>query len=90
VVARSPFDGVASFLDGGNSNGLRPNLDKSDNLVIILGREGNYEWLPNVFPLEKTIILLYRTNDLKRWTSSAAEGHGCGERLNNEVRRDRV
>jgi hypothetical protein len=31
------FDGVASFLDVDDSNGLRPNLDKSDNLVIILG-----------------------------------------------------
>jgi hypothetical protein len=31
------FDGVASFLDVDDSNGLRSNLDKSDNLVIILG-----------------------------------------------------
>jgi hypothetical protein len=37
VVVRSLFDGVASFLDVDNSNGLRSNLEKSDNLVTILG-----------------------------------------------------
>jgi hypothetical protein len=36
-----------------------------------------------------THLLYYRANDLKIGTSSAAEGPGCGERLKNEVCRDR-
>jgi hypothetical protein len=56
---------------------------------VIIWTGNIYEWSQNVFALEKSIILLYRTNDLKIGTSSAAEGHGCGERLRNEVRRDR-